>query len=189
MRILCVDDDSIARVIYMQGLSDVFPDDEICIASSGKEALEMADDNPFDVIITDLMMPEISGLELLQKVKQTTPYTEVIMITGKASIGTAVEAMQCGARDYIEKPIDIPLLCAKVENMKAYFNSLRDAEELRTAKEQYEESAGKENHLLEARLQKAENALTSAKDILRTAQDASESDTVKQVLDILEDAS
>lgn len=188
MRILCVDDDSIARVIYMQGLSDVFADDEICIASSGREALEMAADNPFDVIITDLMMPEISGLELLETVKAATPHTEVIMITGKASIGTAVEAMQKGAREYIEKPIDIPLLCAKVENIKAYFNSVRDAEELRDAKEQYEESAGKEIHLLEARLQKAENALISVKNTLN-ASDATEHDIVKRVLDILEDAS
>ncbi len=189
MRILCVDDDSIARVIYMQGLGEVFCDDQICIASSGRDAIVQATENPFDVIISDLMMPEMSGMELLKIVKEKMPDTEVIMVTGKASVDTAVEAMQQGARDYIEKPIDIPLLCAKVENIKRYFNSLRDAEELRTAKEQYEENAGKEVHLLEARLQKSENAVTAAKDILRSANLETEQDRLKQALDILENAS
>ena len=166
MRILCVDDDSIARVIYMQGMTSAFTEDEICVAESGQNALDLIMEDPFDIVITDLMMPGISGMDLLLKIKELTPLCQVIMVTGKASVDTAVESMRRGARDYIEKPIDIPLLKIKTDNIREYFNSIRDAEEMREAKEQFEENAGKEVHKLEVKLQTAETALYKALEIM-----------------------
>ncbi len=186
MRILCVDDDSIARVIYMQGLSNAFAEDEVCVAKSGQEALDLIMEDPFDIVITDLMMPGISGMELLTKIKELIPFSQVIMVTGKASVDTAVESMRRGARDYIEKPIDIPLLKVKVDNIREYFNSIRDAEEMREAKEQFEENAGKEVHILEVKLQTAETALHKALDIMRNTEEGSEKACMAKAMEVLE---
>jgi CheY-like chemotaxis protein/glycine cleavage system H lipoate-binding protein len=77
---------------------------EVDTALSGEEALEMQEEKHYDAVIADLMMPGISGLELLKKVKQNRPDTMMIMITGYPSIRTAVEAVRIGAFDYLPKP-------------------------------------------------------------------------------------
>ena len=74
-------------------------------ASSGEEALELLQKNSFEVIITDLFLPGISGIDILKKVKEDAPSSSVILITGKASAETAVEAMKSGAFDYLLKPL------------------------------------------------------------------------------------
>jgi CheY-like chemotaxis protein/glycine cleavage system H lipoate-binding protein len=73
-------------------------------ALSGEEAIEKSRERPYDVVITDLMMPGISGMELLETIRKETPGTVVIMITGYPSITSAVEALKRGAFDYIPKP-------------------------------------------------------------------------------------
>ncbi len=80
------------------------------VASSGEEALEILQETPFEVIITDLFLPGVSGIDILKKVKEDTPYTNVILITGHASAETAVEAMKEGAFDYITKPFNFEKL-------------------------------------------------------------------------------
>jgi DNA-binding NtrC family response regulator len=74
-------------------------------AASGEEALELLQNNSFDVILTDLFLPGISGIDILKKVKEDAPASSVILITGKASAETAVEAMKSGAFDYLTKPL------------------------------------------------------------------------------------
>jgi CheY-like chemotaxis protein len=71
---------------------------------SAPEGLKLMDDITIDIVLTDLMMPEMDGLELMQKVKERMPHTPVIMITGYATINTALQATQLGAFDYIAKP-------------------------------------------------------------------------------------
>jgi DNA-binding NtrC family response regulator len=75
-------------------------------ASSGAEALAMLATTPFEVVVTDLQMPGMSGLELIREVERRRFATQVLMVTAHASIGTAVEAMRLGAFDYLEKPYD-----------------------------------------------------------------------------------
>src|SRR6478672_5600336 len=73
-------------------------------AGDGEEALGLAQRRNFDVAIFDMMMPGMTGLELLKKFKESYPDCEVILLTGQGSIETAVEAMKLGAFDYLQKP-------------------------------------------------------------------------------------
>ncbi len=86
--------------------------------TDGREALRMMEEGNFDVLISDIKMPGISGLELLPKVKELFPETEVIIITGFGSIGSAVEAMRGGAFDYITKPFDLDELVLKLKKIR-----------------------------------------------------------------------
>jgi DNA-binding NtrC family response regulator len=79
-------------------------------AGSGEEAMEILQNTSFEIIITDLFLPGVNGIDILKKVKEASPYTSVILITGKASAETAVEAMKEGAFDYITKPFDFEKL-------------------------------------------------------------------------------
>lgn len=101
-KILIVDDElpvckSIASVLEDQGYS-------ITTALSGEEALKKQESTEPDIIIADLMMPGISGMDLLKTVKERRPETIVIMVTGYPSIASAVQAIKLGAFDYIPKP-------------------------------------------------------------------------------------
>src|SRR6478752_9668973 len=76
-------------------------------AGNGEEALGLAERRNFDVAVFDMMMPGISGLELLKRFKESHPECEVILLTGQGSIETAVEAMKLGAYDYLQKPFSL----------------------------------------------------------------------------------
>src|SRR6478752_8512196 len=76
-------------------------------AGNGEEALGLAERRNFDVAIFDMMMPGMSGLELLKRFKETHPECEIILLTGQASIETAVESMKLGAYDYLQKPFPL----------------------------------------------------------------------------------
>ncbi|MBF0506781.1 MAG: sigma-54-dependent Fis family transcriptional regulator [Nitrospirae bacterium] len=84
---------------------------------NGREALDELESTRYDVLITDIKMPEMSGIELLEKAKEMTYEIEVLVITGFGSIGSAVEAMKKGAYEYITKPFDLDELILKVKNI------------------------------------------------------------------------
>jgi len=101
-RILVVDDEMIVcesckRILEEEGY-------EVGFALNGKEAFEKMKEDPFNIVITDLKMPEIDGMEVLRTLQKEYPDTVVIMITGFSTVETAVEAMKLGAFDYIPKP-------------------------------------------------------------------------------------
>jgi len=101
-RILVVDDEpgvckSCQRILTREGWS-------VDTVLSAGEALDMLKHHSYDVIITDMIMPKMSGMDLLKEVKETVPEVSVIMITGYATVKTAVMAMKLGAFDYIPKP-------------------------------------------------------------------------------------
>jgi DNA-binding response OmpR family regulator len=81
-------------------------DYQIEAAHGGREALRKIEQNPYDVIILDIMMPDMGGLEVLSRVKETHPDVEVIMATGLSQDNTVVEAKKLGACDYISKPFE-----------------------------------------------------------------------------------
>jgi DNA-binding NtrC family response regulator len=83
-------------------------------AENGAVGLRMAAATPFDVIITDVTMPEMDGLKLLDKIKQIAPATEVIIVTGFGAVETAVYAMKNGAYDFVLKPYDLEQIKQKV---------------------------------------------------------------------------
>ncbi len=84
---------------------------------NGREALQKIEAEYFDVLITDIKMPYMSGIELLDKIKEKHPETEVIIITGFGSISSAIEAMKKGAYDYITKPFDLDELTLRVNKI------------------------------------------------------------------------
>jgi len=83
------------------------------IAADGSQALERLLANDVDVVVLDVKMPGMSGLEVLREIKARFPLVEVIMLTGHGTIETAVEGMKLGAFDYLTKPCDIDELLAK----------------------------------------------------------------------------
>jgi two-component system response regulator HydG len=83
-----------------------------CVATSGTEGAKMLEESTFDVVITDLMMNDIDGLEILNRAKREQPEAAVILITGHGTIQSAVEAMQQGAFNYLLKPLDLNQLRA-----------------------------------------------------------------------------
>jgi len=102
-RILIVDDDDIARKNFTRILQREGFD--VSTAETGSSALERLAQRSCDVVMTDLVMEDVNGLELLSRIKNQFPETEVILITGYASIPTAIEAIKKGAYHYIEKPV------------------------------------------------------------------------------------
>ena len=85
--------------------------------SDGKQAIEMIQQKDYSVVFTDLIMPEISGLDLLKAVKKSNPTTEVIIVTGYGTIESAIEALKLGGYDYLQKPINFERLKILIERI------------------------------------------------------------------------
>jgi len=113
-KVLIVDDDE----LVLESFEKVFKENSSALnvekATDGKQALKMIADREYDIIITDLVMPEIDGIQLLKKAKQLQPEAEVILITAYSSYNSAVDAMYFGATDYISKPINAGELKARI---------------------------------------------------------------------------
>ena len=97
--------DSLTRVGY-----------ECTMATTGSEGATLLDRGAFEIVVTDLKMPDVGGLEILAKCKEVLPDAEVILVTGHGTIQSAVEAMQQGAFNYLLKPLDLKQLRAVVDN-------------------------------------------------------------------------
>ncbi len=82
--------------------------------SSGKDALDLLERQPFDVVILDVRMPGMDGIETLKEMKKRRPLMEVIMLTGHASVEAGMQGMQLGAFDFVMKPADIDELLEKI---------------------------------------------------------------------------
>jgi DNA-binding NtrC family response regulator len=112
--ILVVDDEPDMRIALTHALSR--SGHMVETACSGYEALEKFKKKEFGLVITDVKMPEMSGMEVLEEVKELSPQIPVIMITGYGTVNSAVEAMKVGASDYILKPFDSEILETAVKN-------------------------------------------------------------------------
>ena len=89
---------------------------EVFAASNGKDALELLKDTPVDVVVLDVKMPDMDGIETLRQIKKIRSGVEVIMLTGHASVEVAVQGMELGAFDYLMKPMDIDELLYKLQD-------------------------------------------------------------------------
>ena len=103
VRILIVDNDKDLARTMTESLERV--GFECTCATSGVEGVERIEGHNFDIIVTDLMMNDVDGMEILKKAKETQEHCEIIMVTGHASVPRAVEAMREGAYNFLEKPI------------------------------------------------------------------------------------
>jgi len=107
-RILFLDDETEILSIVEQYLGG--HGYQVTVSDNGAKALALAREKVFDIIFTDLKMPEVGGLELLRAVKETSPETEVIILTGYGTVDSAVEALKLGSYDYLQKPIEFERL-------------------------------------------------------------------------------
>ena len=103
-RILIVEDDSFFREVF----TDLLKEDgySVEVAASGEEALELIASREYQLVVTDLVMRDVSGLDILSAVKRLDPAVDVIMVTGHANVETAIYALKNGATDYLVKPIN-----------------------------------------------------------------------------------
>ena len=128
-RILIVDDESTIR----ETLSLVLKEEkyECDLAENGAEGLKRVKEKNFDLIITDLKMPEMGGLELMEKVKTISPKTSVMIITAYASLESAIQALRLGAYDYIIKPLDFDDVILRIKRLMDHRELLNENEYLR----------------------------------------------------------
>ncbi len=139
-RILVVDDDpSLRRVTQVQLEQAGYMADTAADAEQALEALERA---PYDLVLTDLRMPGISGVELLRRIREAYPEVVVILMTAFGTVESAVEAMKLGAYDYITKPVNPEALRITVGRALEH---LRLAEEVRTLRRTLDHKYGFEN--------------------------------------------
>lgn len=116
-RILLVDDEApfveaLAKRLDKRGMS-------VITAFSGPEALNKLEaDSGIDVVVLDVKMPGMDGIETLKAIKVARPLVEVVMLTGHATVESAIEGMKLGALDYLMKPCEMEVLMAKVQEAK-----------------------------------------------------------------------
>lgn len=115
-KILIVEDEKSISNILENILLDEIENSEIIIAENGLDAFKLIEKNDFDLIISDIKMPKLSGTDLLHQTLQTKPESVFVMISGHADIDTAVSCLKKGAYDFISKPIDINRLITSVKN-------------------------------------------------------------------------
>jgi len=128
-RILVVDDEQIIR----ESISYVLTKEnyEVSEAENGKIAYEKLLENPFDLVITDLEMPEMKGVELLEKIRDLSVQTSTMVVTAYGSLDTAISALRSGASDYILKPIEFDELLIKVKKLFEIKNLLTENQIMR----------------------------------------------------------
>jgi len=112
-RVLLVDDEerfriTTSRLLGVRGF-------QVGPAASGPEALEELERNPYDVVVLDVRMPGMSGIQALAEIKRRQPGVQVLILTGQASVDIAVEIMRLGGSDYLLKPCSMDELVNKIE--------------------------------------------------------------------------
>ena len=105
------DDDKIARVIQLELEYEGY---EVAIAYTGKEAMEKYGAESFDMILLDVMIPELNGLEVLRRVRQKDDEIRIIMLTARDAVMDKVSGLDSGANDYVTKPFEIEELLARI---------------------------------------------------------------------------
>ena len=117
-KILIVDDDPIFLVLLYRTLLD--EGYQVIKANKSLEAISAVENNSFDLAITDLIMPDIDGIELAKKILEIDPKLPIIIITGSGHFEKAAEAMKIGAYDFIAKPFELKEICTSIKRALDY---------------------------------------------------------------------
>ena len=129
-RILIVDDEEDFALALAERLS--IRDYDVATSFTGEDAIEKVKHYNYDVVILDVRLPGMDGVEVLKEFKGIKPLTEIIMLTGNATVESAIEGMKLGAFDYLMKPCETNDLIAKINN--AYNKKVEHEERIREAK-------------------------------------------------------
>src|SRR2546426_878709 len=179
IRFLVVDDEESIRrlcVTVAQGLGFTCME-----AGTGEDALALLEEQPAHIILTDLVMPRMSGLEFLERVKKLLPRTEVAVMTGHGSVETAVQAMKLGAYDYIGKPF------SPLEELRLFLRRMAEKVRLVEENEFLRERANTESELhgivgVSAKIQDVLRMITRLKDTHTPVLIMGESGTGKELV-------
>jgi putative nucleotidyltransferase with HDIG domain len=154
-RILIVDDEEDINEILSDLLSGTY---DCCSANSAEAALAQLKQSPFELVISDITMPGMSGLEMIPQVKSLSPNTVVVMISGMQTVESAIGALRLGAFDYLMKPFDL-------RQVEAVVKRALEHHELIVAKQRYETQL---EELVEQRTAELDRALGSLEDAYRS---------------------
>lgn len=116
-RVLLIDDEKEFLEVMRERMQT--RDIDVTTASSARDALALVEKESYDAIILDLQMPEMDGLQALERLKAINPDLQVILLTGHATVEKGVQAMKLGATDVLEKPADIQTLTEKIRKAHA----------------------------------------------------------------------
>ncbi len=154
-RLLIVDDEPEITSI----LHDLFASEHDCTtADSAEEAIERLHTGTFDLVISDITMPGMSGLELIPRVKSMSPNSVVVMVSGMQTVESAIDALRLGAFDYVMKPFDL-------RQVEAVVKRALEHQDLIVAKQRYEDHL---EELVEQRTAELDQALNSLEDAYRS---------------------
>lgn len=129
-RVLIVDDEEKFSDPLAERLT--LRDYDVTTSQSGEDAVAKIKQYNYDVVVLDVLMPGMSGIETLSEIKKIKPLTEIIMLTGHATVEAAIEGMKLGATDFLMKPCETEDLVAKIQ--KAHDRKAEQEERIREAK-------------------------------------------------------
>lgn len=129
-RILVVDDQTVIRKFIGQVCADRFADYEFLEAGDGEEGWELFKKYQPDIVITDVVMPQVDGIELLRRIRRQSRETEVIMITGFAQTRMVVDALKAGASNFIEKPFTVDTISGELARFLSRWKAAREKRRL-----------------------------------------------------------
>ena len=165
-KVLIVDDEKSIRISLREFLRDAGY--VVAVAEDADEATELLRAGDFDVLVTDIILPRITGVDLLKSIKDTSPHVQVILMTGEPTIETASEAVRSDAFDYLTKPIDKELLLKTVANAARLKSLDDDRRRLTEENHQYRNNL---EHLVEERTTALRESEQSTRLLLESAFD------------------
>jgi len=127
-RLLLVEDDRSLATLLEEYLNDAGY--KVCLCMRGEEAIEKLQKEHFDLVLTDIVLPQVSGLCILDEVSGDPASTLVILMTGYSGLEDAIHAVRMGAYDFISKPFQFPELCVRIDNAARYQSLLRKLQAL-----------------------------------------------------------
>ena len=135
-RILIIDDEKSMRITLSEFLRR--EGHEIDNAPDAFTAFQMMDEKEFDIIVTDIIMPKITGIEILERIREKSQTIQILIMTGEPTVDTAVKAVQSGANDYLTKPINRDVFVSAIRHAERVKQLIDDKEELEKQNYQYQ---------------------------------------------------